>query len=146
MLYTSEMIYPSEKARSWRSVIFVLLLFAGHHHIAREAMVVLPRHGIKTPFVCRSKFLTLNTRRSFASSQVGGDGPSGARWRLSERHLLSIAGHHITPLLENLRLLVVAFDNMREEDRNNISTIDEIVNNRDWYVRRGNQITRKGIP
>lgn len=66
--------------------------------------------------------------------QAGGDGPSGARWRLSERQLLSIARRHLTPLLENLRLLVVAFDNMREEDRNEISTVEEIVNNRDWHV------------
>ncbi|CAN0376943.1 unnamed protein product, partial [Laminaria digitata] len=60
-------------------------------------------------------------------------GPAGARWRLSERQLTSIAGHHLNPLLENLRLLVVAFDNMREEDRMmNIATVEEIVNNRDW--------------
>eukprot|EP00752_Nemacystus_decipiens_P003384 g3131.t1 len=67
---------------------------------------------------------------------AGGDGPPGARWRLSERQLLSIASHHLTPLLENLRLLVVAFDNMREEDRNEISTVEEIVNNRDWKLRQ----------
>ncbi|CAN0049795.1 unnamed protein product, partial [Hapterophycus canaliculatus] len=69
------------------------------------------------------------------SRSVGGDGRSGARWRLSERHLLSIEGHHLTPLLENLRLLVVAFDNMTEEDRNKIATVEEIVNNRDWYEK-----------
>lgn len=66
--------------------------------------------------------------------QVGGDGRFGARWRLTERHLLSIAGYHLAPLLDNLRLLVVAFDNMREEDRVHIATVGEIVNNRDWYV------------
>lgn len=28
----------------------------------------------------------------------------------------------------------MAFDNMREEDRTEISTVEEIVNNRDWYA------------
>ncbi|CAM9804423.1 unnamed protein product, partial [Sphacelaria rigidula] len=56
-------------------------------------------------------------------------------WRLTERQLLSLSRHHMTPLLDNLRLLVVAFDNMREKDRVHIATVGEIVNNRDWLLR-----------
>lgn len=67
---------------------------------------------------------------------MGGDGRAGERWRISERNLQSIAGHHLTPLLDNLRMLVVAFDNMSEEDRMHIATVEEIVSNRDWWVNK----------
>lgn len=67
-----------------------------------------------------------------SSEKIGGEGPTGERWQMSEQQLRSLEKHQLSLLLHNMRLLVVAFDNMSEEDRKRITTVNEIINNRDW--------------
>eukprot|EP00698_Gefionella_okellyi_P001991 TRINITY_DN11872_c0_g1_i1.p1 TRINITY_DN11872_c0_g1~~TRINITY_DN11872_c0_g1_i1.p1 ORF type:complete len:426 (+),score=108.91 TRINITY_DN11872_c0_g1_i1:135-1412(+) len=74
--------------------------------------------------------------------EIAGEQPSGDRWTFPPELIDRMAPHYRRQLLKVMQELVVAFDNLPDDVKDNLTTAEEIVVNTDYLIRIADFCTR----